>query len=151
MSDYEEKVRFARAILSEHEQTIKKVVEDITKYTDERTIFGNSASGGAIDFRPALMAYARSSDLNPLLLQHQILYDDMIPTMIHFVLEYHWGQEPLDDGFNRDDFVDAQKSDRAWIELIEQSYNWRYLFYSHADFVRIASDPNWDAEAKCSD
>jgi hypothetical protein len=77
MSDYETKLKAARETIAAHVQRIDCIARAITRYCKDFDL----EDCKIIDFSPVLKAYACSKDLDPMLLESETLYKDLIPTM----------------------------------------------------------------------
>jgi hypothetical protein len=139
MADYDNKIAEARAMIKRHEEKIHEIAEAMTKYSMSLE-HEMEHEKGAVDFRPTLKAYAQSSDLESQLLESKTLYEDLLPTMIHVVMEHHNGAEEYDYYLEKEEWGECQKSDRRWVEVISEQFNWDFVTYTHKDFRQVASE-----------
>jgi hypothetical protein len=138
MTDYDNKIAEARATIKKHEEKIHDIAEAMTKYSND--LEQPPEEHAAVDFRPTLKAYAQSPDLESLLLESKTLYEDLLPTMIHVVMEHHNGAEEYDYYLEKEEWAECQKNDRRWVKVISQQFGWDFVTYAHKDFRQVASE-----------
>jgi hypothetical protein len=140
MSTYDKKIAEARATLLEHEAKIQEIGHAIACGLEPTDVSEEGELGPPVDCRPRLKEYAKSEELDPLLLESKLLYDEMIPTMIHLALESENGVSGYDEPLDLYERAFALSTDRRWVEIVGRWTKWNFVTYSHQDFIQIVRD-----------
>jgi hypothetical protein len=137
---YEAQIKTAREQIAAHDQRISAIVDALWQILLNQSPVGVFPCGvdSEVDFCPFLKAYARSKELDPLLVESQLLYNDMIPTMVRQFMEDGNGCSPYDDTMDRDDRIESCKSDAKYMEVMSAVRDWEFKYYTHKEFAQIA-------------
>jgi hypothetical protein len=137
MAQYDADIQAAREKIAAHEQRIEAIALALLECCGDDWEPGDDE--GKVDFRPILKAYARSKKVDPLLLQSEQLYKDMIPAMIHTILVETDGTgsfEATRDLEPEDEEQLETATDKQWVEIVGSS--WDFQTYDFQEFVKLA-------------
>jgi hypothetical protein len=132
---YDDVILGARENLAAHDQRVDAIAQTLLHYCKE---FDNLDTETTVDFRPVLKAYASSKDLDPRLLQSKVLYKDVIPAMIHVILDKNVGSSQYECGADPSDFYSMDESHEKWVEVMKRWGMWEWQYYDHQEFVEVA-------------
>jgi hypothetical protein len=135
MSQYDARVKAARETIAAHECRISSIAYAIQKYCAAFWVQGDDLT---IDFCPVLSAYAHSKDLDPELLESEMLYKAMIPTMFFAALINFEEGHDYDNSTN--EWREADESNAVWMEAVHENHGWELKSYDHEEFVTIAHE-----------
>jgi hypothetical protein len=127
MSSYDGPINAARATLEAHENLILAIVRDL------------AAHGGVLhgdDFRPVMTNYAQSKAVNPLLLESELLFNEVVDNMICTLADL---SVVADDVATVDEWgASPSVVRRRFVTAYEGFINRRIPILSYAEFVNLA-------------
>jgi hypothetical protein len=132
---FEAKVKAARETIAAYKSRLGTMASHISCLCG-----GGFWDGGAtIDFRPVMRDYARSTKLDSMLLESEMLYKELIPTMIRTTLEWHYPDDRWVEHmrYPRGD-DEIATDDETWVEIVAGNGGYDFLTYTHAEFVQVA-------------
>jgi hypothetical protein len=135
MATYDEQTLAARQTLDAHENLVKEIVRDIVKHRAALTEDDEEDS----DYRPILKEYARSKQVNTLLIESKVLFDDVVPSLLrNLVGDSQDLDTEVPESFTWDE---SSGADRHWLTCYEAHFDTQFRMYSHAEFVKLTSNP----------
>jgi hypothetical protein len=137
-AQYEAKVKAAQETIAAYDHKLDTIAGEIFDHCPDDGSFWNTTP--AIDFRPLMRDYARSKELDPMLLESEWLYNAVVPRMIRTIMESMCedNDSPLMVHVDPEDQIAMANDDAKWVETIDACHGYKFQTYKYAEFIQVA-------------